>query len=160
MATLATPPCPSSHHRMIFGVSSEGLYLTSPVEVLRPSKVLQLLRAQPFMTVARDEVLKRLNNNYDLRKLTRLPGNRWNEMNVVGRFCICCHDYQILKNFIPGQVSTLLLEEQHCTSLSDQPHPPVKKTPHVSIPTEIPGGISIFALKNSKNLKILQEIFN
>lgn len=75
----------SWHHQMIFGVTRQGIFLTNPLECVPTAELIPQLSSSSVLLIRRDDVTKRMGPQTNLRKLTRFPDERWNEMNVLGK---------------------------------------------------------------------------
>lgn len=72
------------HHQMIYGVDSNGIYLTNPLECVEAGLLWPQLCSESVLLVRREDVLSRWNFKTDLPELMQIKDIRWRRINVVG----------------------------------------------------------------------------
>ncbi|OWR45490.1 hypothetical protein KGM_207531 [Danaus plexippus plexippus] len=117
----------SWHHQMIFGVSSQGVYLTNPLECLRETVLWPRLTSPSVLLVRSRDVLARFTADTDLTPLMFVPDRRFHTFNVL------------------GQVANVI-REWRSTGWSEQG----TRTRHVRIPASYQAGVTIAVLTGSE----------
>ena len=74
------------HHQMIFGVCTEGVYMTNPLEFVEMGCIWPQLCSESELLVRRDDVMSRWNFKTDVRALMKIQDHRWRQLNVVGEY--------------------------------------------------------------------------
>lgn len=126
------------HHQMIYGVSSKGVYLTNPLEIVPEETIMEQLTSDSILLVRRQDVVNRFRDWSPLNDLITKKDKRWNDMNVL------------------GQVVNVLREA--CTAMYQQPpNYRAQLTTHISIPAAYKAGITLYVRQNTE---VAQELFN
>ncbi|XP_062598330.1 uncharacterized protein LOC134259741 [Saccostrea cucullata] len=126
------------HHQMIYGVSSKGVYLTNPLEIVSEETIMEQLTSDSILLIRRQDVVNRFRDWSPLNDLITKNDKRWNEMNVL------------------GQVVNVLREA--CTAMYQQPtHYRAQLTSHIAIPAAYRAGITLFVRQNTE---VAQELFS
>ncbi|XP_066561903.1 uncharacterized protein LOC136750760 [Amia ocellicauda] len=113
------------HHQLIFGVSSNAVYMTNPLDVVSEAVVLRRLCSDSVLMVRREDVLTRLTAGAALSGLTPdLEDPRWAALDVE------------------GQVRQMLREEE-----CEEEEP---RLAHIVIPAAYQSGVTLFALRDSE----------
>ncbi|KAJ8303000.1 hypothetical protein KUTeg_019396 [Tegillarca granosa] len=113
------------HHQMVYGVSSKGVYLTNPLEIVQEEVIMEQLTSDSVLLVRRQDVVNRFRDWAPLNDILKQRDKRWQTMNVL------------------GQVVNVLREA--CTALSHQvPRYRAQLTSHISIPAAYKAGVTLF----------------
>ncbi|XP_064599138.1 uncharacterized protein LOC135465742 [Liolophura sinensis] len=124
------------HHQMVYGVSSKGVHLTNPLEILPEEVILEQLFSESVLLVQRQDIVSRYNDHCQLYKFLQQPDSRWQTMNVL------------------GQVVNVLREETKIPGYRAQ------VTSHVSIPAIYLSGITLYLPEDSPSLGELTTVPN
>ena len=128
------------HHQVICGVSSNGVHLTNP-DAVCPFKVMsKKLCSESVLLIRRQDVLQRWSNTIDY--------SCWNSDGITSRWIGLKVQEQI--NQMVKEETLLLLhgsEIKHRELL----------TTHITIPAAYKSGITLFAIKDSKTHKLLED---
>ena len=74
------------HHQMIFGVSSNGVFLTNPLESVSEHVLIEQLSSQSQLLVRRADIISRWHPTCDLQILAEVESDeRWDNFNVLGQ---------------------------------------------------------------------------
>ncbi|XP_038659772.1 uncharacterized protein LOC119969772 isoform X1 [Scyliorhinus canicula] len=74
------------HHQMIFGVDTEEIYMTNPLEIVKSSLVKQRLSSQSLLLIRRHDILARLSGGTDFSRFKQLPNHSlWEQLDVAGQ---------------------------------------------------------------------------
>ncbi|OWF48215.1 uncharacterized protein LOC110453389 [Mizuhopecten yessoensis] len=119
------------HHQMVYGVSSKGVYLTNPLEIVPAETIMDQLTSDSVLLVRRQDVVNRFRDWAPLNDFLKQRDTRWQTWNVL------------------GQVVNVLREA--CTALSHQiPRHRAQLTSHITIPAAYKAGITLFVRQNSE----------
>ncbi|XP_060075223.1 uncharacterized protein LOC132554909 [Ylistrum balloti] len=119
------------HHQMVYGVSSKGVYLTNPLEIVPAETVMEQLTSDSVLLVRRQDVVNRFRDWAPLNDFLKQRDTRWQTWNVL------------------GQVVNVLREA--CTALSHQiPRHRAQLTSHITIPAAYKAGITLFVRQNTE----------
>ncbi|CAG2240791.1 unnamed protein product [Mytilus edulis] len=126
------------HHQMVYGVSSKGVHLTNPLEIVPEEIIMEQLTSDSVLLIRRQDVVNRFRDWAPLNEFLKKSDDRWQTMNVL------------------GQVVNVLREA--CTALSHQgPRYRAQLTSHITIPAAYKAGITLFVRQNTE---VCQELFN
>ncbi|XP_073318485.1 uncharacterized protein [Pagrus major] len=109
------------HHQLIFGVASNAVFMTNPLDVVSERELHQRLCSESVLLIRREDVLQRLTPDCSLSSLSE---QRWKALDVE------------------GQVRQMHREEEE---EDDGP-----KLTHITIPAAYSSGITFFALRESE----------
>ncbi|XP_052743773.1 uncharacterized protein LOC112057963 [Bicyclus anynana] len=112
------------HHQMVFGVSSQGVYLTNPVECVQETTLWPRLTSPSVLLVRERDVLTRFT---DLTPLMYVPDERFHTFNVLGQIV------NVIREFRAAGWS------EHGT-----------RTRHIRIPAAYRAGVTVAALTGSE----------
>ena len=119
-------PIPDAwHHQTIFGVTSEAVYLTNPLEMSKYSVVQQQLCSESVLLVRKEDVISRWSADVALGPVA--TEKEWKELEVA-------------KNI------TRMVSEMTSTGTTDS---------HLVIPAVYKSGITLFALRGSPSAERL-----
>lgn len=125
---LLGEPIPDAwHHQTIFGVTSDGVYLTNPSEVSKFSVIRQQLCSESVLLIRKEDVISRWSPNIDLGLVD--TEQEWKKLNVA-------------KNI------TKMVSEFASTGTTDS---------HLLIPAVYKSGITLFALRGSPSAERLSS---
>ncbi|XP_041376146.1 uncharacterized protein LOC121388732 [Gigantopelta aegis] len=124
------------HHQMVYGVSSKGLYLTNPLEIVPEEVVLEQLVSNSVLLVRRQDIVDRHRDTTDLGDFLRHPDSRWRTMNVL------------------GQVINVLRED----NMTHVPGYRAQLTSHISIPAVYKAGITLLVNSQTDLWQELQSV--
>ncbi|KAK2856985.1 hypothetical protein Q5P01_005720 [Channa striata] len=114
------------HHQLIFGVTSNAVFMTNPLDVVSEKELHQRLCSKSVLLIRRDDVLQRLTPDCCLSSLSESPSDlRWKTLDVE------------------GQVRQMDLEEEQ--------EPDRPKLTHITIPAAYSSGITLFTQRHSEN---------
>ncbi|XP_033754357.1 uncharacterized protein LOC117337471 [Pecten maximus] len=126
------------HHQMVYGVSSKGVYLTNPLEIVSAETVMDQLTSDSVLLVRRQDVVNRFRDWAPLNDFLKQRDTRWQTFNVL------------------GQVVNVLREA--CTALSHQiPRHRAQLTSHITIPAAYKAGVTLFVRQNTQ---VEEELFS
>ncbi|XP_043566920.1 uncharacterized protein LOC122560337 [Chiloscyllium plagiosum] len=118
------------HHQMIFGVDSEGIYMTNPLEIERSSLVKQRLCSESQLLIRKQDIMSRLSGDPDFSLLKEtVDCSKWEELDVVGQ----------INQMVSGDVAP------------DN----VSHSSYVVIPAAYRSGVTLFARRHSDLTKEL-----
>ncbi|XP_067904837.1 uncharacterized protein [Heterodontus francisci] len=113
------------HHQMIFGVDTEGIYMTNPLEVEKRSLVERRLCSDSLLLVRQQDILTRLSEGTDFSVLAQLPEHSlWEQVDVARQV-----GQMVPKDVAPAEVSD---------------------SGFVIIPAAYRSGVTLFALRHSE----------
>lgn len=113
-------PVPDAwHHQTIFGVTSDGVYLTNPIELSNFSVIQQQLCSESVLLIRKEDIIPRWSPAIDLELVN--SDHKWKELKVAEN--------------ITKMVSDLISK-----GTSDS---------HLAIPAVYKSGITLFALRGS-----------
>ncbi|KAK2917503.1 hypothetical protein Q8A73_004249 [Channa argus] len=113
------------HHQLIFGVTSNAVFMTNPLDVVSESVLHQRLCSESVLLIRREDVLQRLTPDCSLSSLSQNQSDlRWKALDVE------------------GQVREMALEEEQ-----EQDRP---KLTHITIPAAYSSGITLFTQRHSE----------
>lgn len=126
------------HHQMVYGVSSKGVYLTNPLEIVSAETVMDQLTSDSVLLIRRQDVVNRFRDWAPLNDFLKQRDTRWQTFNVL------------------GQVVNVLREA--CTALSHQiPRHRAQLTSHITIPAAYRAGVTLFVRQNTE---AAEELFS
>ena len=108
------------HHQTVFGVTSDGVYLTNPLELSKFSVIQQQLCSESVLLIRREDILSRWSPEIDLGPVN--TEQEWQELNVA-------------KN-----ITKMVSEFASTGTTTDS---------HLVIPAVYKSGIALFALRGS-----------
>ncbi|XP_048406006.1 uncharacterized protein LOC125461362 isoform X1 [Stegostoma tigrinum] len=118
------------HHQMIFGVDSEGIYMTNPLEIERSSLVKQRLCSESQLLIRKQDIMSRLSGDPDFSLLKEtVDHSMWEELDVVEQ----------INRMVSGDVAP-----------DDVSH-----SSHVVIPAAYRSGVTLFTRRHSDLTKEL-----
>ncbi|XP_045191868.2 uncharacterized protein LOC123548568 [Mercenaria mercenaria] len=123
------------HHQMVYGVSSKGIYLTNPLEIVPESVIMEQLTSDSVLLVRRQDVVGRFRDWCPLNEIIKQRDPRWRTMNVLGQVV-----HMLREQYMPA--------EQMITMKS-------QLTSHVSIPAAYKAGIILFMRGNCQSMEDL-----
>ncbi|XP_036947442.1 uncharacterized protein LOC119015504 [Acanthopagrus latus] len=109
------------HHQLIFGVASNAVFMTNPLDVVSAQELHQRLCSESVLLIRREDVLQRLTPDSSLSSLSE---PRWKALDVE------------------GQVRQMHQEEEEEDDGA--------KLTHIRIPAAYSSGITFFALRESE----------
>lgn len=119
------------HHQLIFGVASNAVFMTNPLDVVSEGEVNQRLCSESVLLIRREDVLQRLTPDCSLSGLSEGQSDpRWKTLDVEGQV---------------RQMALEEVEEEEEEKEHDQP-----KMTHVRIPAAYSSGITLFAIRESE----------
>ncbi|XP_052233589.1 uncharacterized protein LOC127846407 isoform X1 [Dreissena polymorpha] len=125
------------HHQMVYGVSSKGVYLTNPLEIVPESVIMEQLTSDSVLLVRRQDVVTRFRDWCPLNEIIQQRDPRWCTLNVL------------------GQVVHMLREQ--CMPADQLLSMKCQLTSHIQIPAAYKAGISLFMRANSDNIDDLMN---
>ncbi|XP_039872739.1 uncharacterized protein LOC120724553 isoform X2 [Simochromis diagramma] len=117
------------HHQLIFGVTSNAVFMTNPLDVVSEGEVHQRLCSESMLLIRREDVLQRLTPDCSLSGLSESQSDpRWKALDVE------------------GQVRQMATEEEgEEEEENNQP-----KMTHIRIPAAYSSGVTLFAIRESE----------
>ncbi|XP_026217259.1 uncharacterized protein LOC113163123 isoform X2 [Anabas testudineus] len=113
------------HHQLIFGVTTNAVFMTNPLDVVSEDEVHQRLCSESVLLIRREDVLQRLTPDCCLSGFSENQSDpRWKALDVE------------------GQVRQMVLEEEQ--------EQEVPKLTHITIPAAYSSGITLFTLRHSE----------
>ncbi|XP_026157613.1 uncharacterized protein LOC113127351 isoform X2 [Mastacembelus armatus] len=113
------------HHQLIFGVTSNAVFMTNPLDVVSEGEAHQRLCSKSVLLIRREDVLQRLTPDRCLSSLSENQSDpRWKALDVE------------------GQVRQMLQEEEQQADRC--------RLTHVTIPAAYSSGITLFTLRHSE----------
>ena len=150
------------HHQMIFGVSSNGVFLTNPLESVSEHVLMEQLSSQSQLLVRRADIISRWHPTCDLQILAEVESDeRWDNFNVLGQVIDVLREEHQRPAPSGGQVQQVSPSQQIAPS---PPTPnrdstnPVQRT-HVRIPAVYRSGVTLFVNK-TVHPDICQELMS
>lgn len=150
------------HHQMIFGVSSDGVFLTNPLESVSEHVLMEQLSSQSQLLVRRADIISRWHPTCDLQILAEVESDeRWDNFNVLGQVIDVLREDHQRPPPSGGQVQQVSPSQQIAPS---PPTPnrdstnPVQRT-HVRIPAVYRSGVTLFVNK-TVHPDICQELMS
>ncbi|XP_028998674.1 uncharacterized protein LOC114851186 [Betta splendens] len=120
------------HHQLIFGVTSNAVFMTNPLDLVSEEEVHQRLCSESVLLIQRQDVLQRLTSDCCLSSLSESHTDpRWKALDVE------------------GQVRQMALEEEQ-----EQDRATLT---HITIPAAYSSGITLFTLRHTD---LGQELLN
>ncbi|XP_072304846.1 uncharacterized protein [Eucyclogobius newberryi] len=116
------------HHQLIFGVMSNAVFMTNPLDVVSDAEVQERLCSDSVLQVRREDVVQRLTSDFSLSALSQSQ-------------CAPCWKHLDVE----GQVKRMAEEQEH------------ELTSHITIPAAYKSGITLFALRHSPTGRELQD---
>lgn len=117
------------HHQMVYGVSSKGVYLTNPLEIVPVNVIMEQLTSDSVLLVRRQDVVSRFRDWCPLNDIIKQADLRWRTMNVLGQIV-----HMLREHYSPV--------DQLSASQSPQ-------TSHICIPAAYKAGIILFMRANT-----------
>lgn len=117
------------HHQMVYGVSSKGVYLTNPLEIVPESVIMEQLTSDSVLLIRRQDVVGRFRDWCPLNEIIQQSDTRWRTMNIL------------------GQVVHMLREQ--CMPIDQLLTMKSQLTTHICIPAAYKAGITLFMRSNS-----------
>lgn len=115
------------HHQLIFGVTSNAVFMTNPLDVVSEGEVHQRLCSESMLLIRREDVLQRLTPDCSLSGLSESQSDpRWKALDVE------------------GQVRQMATEKEG-EEENNQP-----KMTHIRIPAAYSSGVTLFAIRESE----------
>jgi len=152
----------SWHHQMVFGVSSDGVFLTNPLESVSETIIMDQLSSQSQLLVRRSDIISRWHPTCDLQILAEVDNERWDNFNVLGQVINVLREEHQRPPAGVQQVQQVSPSQQIAPSAStpnrDLTNNPVQRT-HVKIPAIYQSGVTLFVNK-TKSPEICQELMS
>ncbi|KAK3610291.1 hypothetical protein CHS0354_029754 [Potamilus streckersoni] len=126
------------HHQMIYGVSSKGVYLTNPLEIVCEEIILEQLSSDSVLLIRRQDIVNRFRDWCPLNEILKQKDPRWRIMNVL------------------GQVANVLRE--NCSPLNHAAGFRPQLTSHISIPAVYKAGITLFMRSSADAFEELMSV--
>ena len=139
------------HHQMIFGVSSNGVFLTNPLESVSEHVLIDQLSSQSQLLVRRSDIISRWYPTCDLQILAEVESDeRWDNFNVLGQVMHILREERQRPSVIHQQMAAVSPSEgdipPSSTPKQDSNHSPGQRT-HVRIPAVYQSGVTLFVNK-------------
>ncbi|CAI5638287.1 unnamed protein product [Oreochromis niloticus] len=117
------------HHQLIFGVTSNAVFMTNPLDVVSEGEVHQRLCSESVLLIRREDVLQRLTPDCSLSGLSESQSDpRWKALDVE------------------GQVRQMATEEEG----EEEEEISRPKMTHIRIPAAYSSGVTFFAIRESE----------
>ncbi|KAL3859603.1 hypothetical protein ACJMK2_009817 [Sinanodonta woodiana] len=126
------------HHQMIYGVSSKGVYLTNPLEIVCEEIIMEQLTSDSVLLIRRQDIVNRFRDWCPLNEILKQKDPRWRIMNVL------------------GQVANVLRE--NCSPLNNAAGFRPQLTSHISIPAVYKAGITLFMRSSADAFEELMSV--
>jgi len=137
------------HHQMIFGVSSNGVFLTNPLESVSEHILIDQLSSPSQLLVRRSDIVSRWYPTCDLQILAENPDERWDNFNVLGQVLHILREERQRPSVVHQQMAEVPSPSEGqipSTPKQDSNHSPGQRT-HVKIPAVYRSGITLYVNK-------------